>query len=279
MALCTSRQALALCQTFASLASRTWHDLRDALTLRCALGEESITDYLLLELKRSHPHEVVVTKFTRAREGRVTGADWEWWFRSSGHWFGMLVQAKKLDGVRLKYPEIGYKNTSGRSQIDLLLEHASKQSVYPIYCFYNYWNITSCPATSLRCIPPRVEYLGCTIADAYSVKHLIESSKTDLLSILRISLPWTCLVCFPRVAAARGRLPYRVHRVVRILKRLGAERLNTVAGVPAVTEQPPPYVVRSFEMRNEFNGEVEAERVDAPAGIRGIVILSEPEER
>ncbi len=81
-----------ICRAFAFAAAQTWSELRDFSEIE----EPSITDYRLLDLKRMCPDEVQVIKFGKSRESK-NGADWEWWFGSGDEWFGMRVQAKKLN--------------------------------------------------------------------------------------------------------------------------------------------------------------------------------------
>ena len=59
-------------------------------------GEETITEDLLLNVKKAHPSEVIEYQFNK-REKSFTGADWEWWLTDGRLWFGLLIQAKRLD--------------------------------------------------------------------------------------------------------------------------------------------------------------------------------------
>ncbi|WP_041273436.1 hypothetical protein [Desulforapulum autotrophicum] len=63
-----------------------WNRLREARTLGYQLGEESITDFLILNLKKNGGKKFFINSFTRHAES-LNGADWEWWFTgSSGMW-------------------------------------------------------------------------------------------------------------------------------------------------------------------------------------------------
>jgi Holliday junction resolvase len=55
------------------------------------MGEETITELLLLELKRRHENEIKIVPFNRRQEAR-NGADWAWSFEGK-QWLGMRVQA------------------------------------------------------------------------------------------------------------------------------------------------------------------------------------------
>ncbi len=49
---------MTLASTLESLSVDTWERLRDARTLNILFGEETITDILLLDLKRASSHAV-----------------------------------------------------------------------------------------------------------------------------------------------------------------------------------------------------------------------------
>lgn len=67
---------MTLCETFRRQAFWTWEQLARARALRVHLGEESLTDFNLLEIRSRHSDEVVTKTFTKAQEG-ILGADWE----------------------------------------------------------------------------------------------------------------------------------------------------------------------------------------------------------
>ena len=88
---------MTLCKTFKRRSLSTWNLLSKGRRIGTQLLEETLTDINLLELKLSHPSEVITTTFTKPKEG-TTGADWEWWFTgSSGYWLGFRVQAKIIE--------------------------------------------------------------------------------------------------------------------------------------------------------------------------------------
>src|ERR1041384_2843347 len=109
------------------------------------LQEESITDYLLLDLVRAHPQEVVVKQFNKVKEGGKIGADWLWWFVGGGVGYGMRVQAKRMSRKGLGYDGLDRNaGKTGIKQIDLLIQDAAAQNppLYPMYCFYNHWDLS-----------------------------------------------------------------------------------------------------------------------------------------
>ena len=60
------------------LSVDTWERLRDAKTFDVRFGEETITDLLLLDLKRKAFQTTSVIQTSKYEE-KNTGTDWEWW--------------------------------------------------------------------------------------------------------------------------------------------------------------------------------------------------------
>lgn len=89
-------------------------------------GEEFLTNLLL---DTAEP-VVRYVEFNRRQEG-VVGADWLWWFvEDDGTSFGLLVQAKKLNGaVGAWTVDLGYPDGTRRQMISLL--QASDRLVVP----------------------------------------------------------------------------------------------------------------------------------------------------
>jgi hypothetical protein len=86
----------ALCHTFGIESEKIWTDLGNAILGGVSRGEETITEDLLLNVMNAHPSEVIHYQFNK-REETFTGADWEWWLTDGRLWYGLLIQAKRLD--------------------------------------------------------------------------------------------------------------------------------------------------------------------------------------
>lgn len=69
------------------------------------IGEDTITDILLLELSKKLPHEILTIKFSKGFEARE-GVDWEWWILSAGGIVGIRIQAKKLHYINGRYCQL-----------------------------------------------------------------------------------------------------------------------------------------------------------------------------
>lgn len=265
---CSQIARNALCQTFVRLSKRTWRDIRDSQPI--GIGEESITDYLLLHLLRHHQYEVQINKFSKFKEGRTTGADWEWWLVKNDHGFPMRIQAKRIDSDSLEYPGLYKKAPDGtKLQSDLLIDDAQREDCYPLYCFYNYWPRTpsgmdwNCNAYNFE-----RDLLGCAIGDAYKVNKQIRVKSVHLMDIARFCFPWHCLVCcegFTKMG--NPSLPERARRLI--------EANSLDAGtVPRIREIP--HYVRTLQTRREGSmHQMSAEELEFRGNVDGIMIIRE----
>lgn len=100
-----------------------------------AVGEESLTDWLLYEMADRLPF-VYYLKFTRRQEARESGADWEWWFVGRKLSLCLRIQAKKLSGETDHYPSLAYTNAYGL-QIERLIESANAANSLPFFILYH----------------------------------------------------------------------------------------------------------------------------------------------
>jgi hypothetical protein len=194
-----------LCKISKNISSQIWRDIRDSEKFGVNIGEESITDNLLLKIARCREVDIAVYKFSKKEEARQ-GADWQWFFSSSSgnKHFGMRVQAKRIDVHSLSYRYIDHeiKDGSGRKhlQVDLLIEDAKrnpKYKLYPLYFFFNYWNDRSISRRlSNRCNTRVGGSLGWTFASAQDVRPLAIARKKQLdPDLLEVSYPIRCLFC------------------------------------------------------------------------------------
>jgi hypothetical protein len=234
-----------ICRAFAFACAQTWSELRDF----GELGEESITDYRILELRRMCPDEVKVIKFNRPREAR-TGADWEWWFGAANKWFGMRVQAKRLDCASLAYEYLDHKiGKTGVLQVDRLIADALSRNLYAMYCFYNYWDRGNyIPEWPCGTFGPRLELWGASIADAIKVQQKIGANSKELSDIEPISMPLLCLAC------CRGHsddpsatLPHRARGIA--LRLSGTSNI-----VPQLVDRLPGYVTQDSLAQVDIQG-------------------------
>ncbi len=184
-----------------ALSVDTWERLRDSRPLQIRFGEETITDLLLLDLKRKNPPRTRIIQTPKSKE-KDQGTDWEWWIGSPRvKWLRFAVQAKKLDLKTFRYSAFAHKVGSDL-QIDLLERYATRNRAIPLYCLYNF---AKAPATvnAWRCCQAFDEpQLACTVTPADIVRHAINHRGCRSFQWLHKqpqTLPWRCLARCPRV--------------------------------------------------------------------------------
>ena len=180
---------IALLHTLLELGHSTSQNLEFAHSpdVKVSYGEETITETNLLEIRRRHARKVTLLTFSKSQESKNTGADWEWHIIGRVYTLKMRVQAKRIHkagGVgNLKQMAKGAK----KPQIDLLIEDAKANNLFPAYCFYcaepqrSYW--------IKRTEKEETEALetGCLIADAETVKS---KAPKKLNEIENDTVPW-----------------------------------------------------------------------------------------
>lgn len=141
-------------------------------------GEETITEFNLLEIMRHHQKFVHLLTFNKSEEG-ANGADWEWHIIGRRYTFKMRVQAKRIgidDILKIKY----------KQQRELLIERATDDKIKAVYCIYSkdcqreFWNES-------RSLPGYKSFqAGCLLADADDVPDTV----TKLGDIEKKCIPW-----------------------------------------------------------------------------------------
>jgi hypothetical protein len=198
--------------TLEALARITWTNIADGRRLGVGMGEVGITDQNMLTLVREHP-SLLVRKYSGYEEAR-TGADWEWWLRTSDGWICLVFQAKVLN-VNGRYPGITKRQADGEPQINLLLRNCLVRSerlqgtVWPLYCFYNSWQggwpegVQRYDGTDLyEPSNDELQLYGCAAANGWSVRQILADSghshgRTLRNSYLPVSRPWSMILSDP----------------------------------------------------------------------------------
>ena len=225
-------------------------------------GEETITEDLLPNVKKAHPYEVIEYQFNK-REESFTGADWEWWLTDGRLWFGLLIQAKRLDPNSHKYPEIKRRVGKGkRRQVDVLIEQARLKGIDPLYFFYNY-SSGSPSAFTWNCgtTPYDLQQLGCTVAHAEMVRRMLAQGGAGLPKLSPVSYPLRCLVCCPVLADPDDSLPGCAHGIAKRLRIIAEdgviaeEKGDVLHHGPRPLPQPPAYVRRLLDAAPDDRGQ------------------------
>lgn len=256
------------CSTFQSLAIRTWWRMYNNFNTPISLREDAITSLNLQDIYNLLQKDIRVIDFSPKVESNITGADWEWWFLSKSGVFGAAVQAKKLD-KKQKY-DVGYIPPSNKyPQIERLLDYSIKNSISPMYCFYN-WFPTMPSGVNWPCksFPQSDDLWGCAVADAWSVYthhlHGVYSANT----YLGFSEPWHCMTC---CQPAGNNISDRAFNVVNRLISRGMDSAPDVYPTtykqkdiprPQIHKSLPDRVIKMIQMDGSENTEYLADEFD-----------------
>lgn len=184
---------------FEHLAQQTWAVLESSTRLRSSIGEDSITDFLALQIAAANFPHISVRRIDRLQEAKW-GFDWEWWIpMRHARWIRFSVQAKKLDTAKNRYVSLRHP-VNGRFQIDILEQFAKANRTIPLYCFYNWANVQDFDPFWHCGLPLTRSQLGCTIAPLSVVRPLHTKGNTRSFETLHSDpdvLPWRCLFHHP----------------------------------------------------------------------------------
>lgn len=230
-----------LCEITRKQASWVWNSLRTARVHGLKIGEESITDFLVLQLKKQAKGTYFIESFTRPEE-KTTGADWELWLTGpSRRWLGLRVQAKVISIDATRYPQLHYRRKDGTYQVDQLVRDATKHRATPLYCLYSYWKGSEAGRIKWPCgtFKRNSRLFGASwmaVRDVRSLKAL----RTDLLKRVAPTLaPFHCLFCCH--GTERDDLPSRAHAFLGELGHVGDR-------APRLLNEPPYYVSQLFQL-------------------------------
>ena len=190
------------------IARDTWGRLKQSRKLRTRLGEETLTDLLVLDFVRLMDCRARLFQSTKIQESK-RGTDLEIRIHAGGNRaVAFALQAKKLNRDE-RY--IGFKatvNSRKSLQLQILEDYAESVRAVPLYLLYNYvcrdelgryWNCNGCP-------DGEVEQLGCTVVPT----RIIQSagckrgrSNFDWIHKSNLALPWRCLFNCPHQCTLR----------------------------------------------------------------------------
>ena len=180
------------------IAADTWERLKLSRGLNVRLGEETLTDLLVLDFVRFMPSHFKIFQFDKVKESEL-GADIEVRIHDVGSNAAILaVQAKKLHRPMRPSHIGGYYRLDARakSQMERLEEYSQGVGAIPIYLLYNY--VASCDVNRYWhcCQNPNKRQLGCTIVPSWNVRKAFDDSKWKNFEWIHKScdaLPWRCL--------------------------------------------------------------------------------------
>lgn len=179
------------------IASDTWRRLGQADLLGARLGEETLTDLLVLDmLPHQRTNAFSIHHPTKQKESLI-GADLLLCIRyACGAGRRLALQAKKLYPTG-RYDALTHKDASGAHQIDLLDRFARRWGAVPAYLLYNHVNPLP-PSTSYWqcCRPHKAEQLGCTLVPTWSIRQAMRSRSGRTFRAIHArepNRPWRCV--------------------------------------------------------------------------------------
>ena len=277
-----------LCNDFQDVAVKTWNLMGNAHNNNFSIGEETITDVNLLELKMRQPNLLYTKKYSRQAEGR-NGADWVWVIVGrNGNTFLLYVQAKKLFLPSFEYKSLLHDPAHPTEQLDKLIFnkyfYPLGMPIYPIYVFYNY--LPDYPARiNCNCsnnIP--IQLTGCSYADAFSIRPELSSLHKHFNDYVNYQYSWSCLVCCGEIG---GNTKINSDLATRIFNRVvDQDKFNESEAKKIEVKDREPFNANSFLMKQPppfVNQIISGKGLDynpfRELGVENIFILKEFEEK
>lgn len=197
------------------IAADTWERLKLSRELRTRLGEETLTDLVVLDFVRLMGCRARLFQSTKIQESK-RGTDLEIRIHAGGNRaIAFALQAKKLNRDE-RY--IGFKatvNSRKSLQLQMLEKYAESVRAVPLYLLYNYvcrddlgsyWNCRGCPDED-------VEQLGCTVVPSRIIQRAgckRGRSNFDWIHKSNLALPWRCLFNCPHQCTLRCDSEYNI---------------------------------------------------------------------
>jgi len=186
------------------IAHRTWFLLKLSQRPDVRLGEETLTDFLVINLLLNPYNAVRVLPVMKPEEAN-NGADLLICVhKGDGLAYEYAVQAKKL------YPNSRYGQYNSlnkklgknkRPQIDILEEYAAKSKAVPLYLLYNYVSdpINRCPCWHCCRKAHDETQLGCTLVPSWHIRDVIAYHQNFRHAHENsAALPWRCAFDCPK---------------------------------------------------------------------------------
>lgn len=212
------------------VAQRTWNWLAQGYALGARLGEETLTDLLMLDMlphQRSRAFRLYSP--TKAQEAQC-GADLLLVVRyPTGRWARFVIQAKKL------YPDDVYRTLNSGSrcltQLTRLEQCARLFHALPLYLLYNHASPEHSDKGFWHCpLPFQPDQLGCTLLPSRRIRQAVHQPARTfaLLNGVPEAKPWRCIF----------HCPVSEHWI----HQMGTGALAPLDGQAADSMQPtPPY--------------------------------------
>lgn len=185
------------------IAEDTWDRLEQSKIHNVRLGEETLTELLVLDFARHAPKGIKLYQTSKSEEAR-TGTDLEVLVETGGNeYIAFVIQAKKLYSSG-RYSHLNAKVSGTNTyQIDILQEYSRRSRTIPLYLLYNFVEgveeaceyepeIPRCFCQTIE----SVKYLGCTLVPIWQIRQAINTPgcrNFDSIHNLSSVFPWHCL--------------------------------------------------------------------------------------
>lgn len=188
---------------YEQLAAGTWQRLAQASHFNVRLGEETLTDLLVLEwalgaLSSSAP--IQLYQPTKSEEA-VRGTDIEMRVHV-GYGFAVVaaIQAKKLNRSTARYDSLNALTGSTKSrQIDVLEAYARQTHATPLYLLYNHVTVFHGPSVWHCGFPLDPPQLGCTVVPPARIREVLARPRGRRtfrhIHSFPDAMPWRCIEC------------------------------------------------------------------------------------
>lgn len=179
------------------IASDTWHRLGKADVLGARLGEETLTDLLVLDmLPHRRMNAFSINRLTKQKES-LFGADLLLWIRyPCGSGRRLALQAKKLYSTG-RYDALTHRGASGACQIDVLDQFARWWGAVPAYLLYNHVDPLPSRTQYWHCCRTHdAEQLGCTLVPTWRIRQamMLRGGRTfPAVHSDPANRPWRCV--------------------------------------------------------------------------------------
>lgn len=193
--------------TAEKIAHRTWFLLELSRQPGVRLGEETLTDFLVINLFLNPYNAVRVLPVMKPDEAN-NGADLIVCVHRGGGWaHEYVVQAKKLypNNRYGQYNSLNKKSGKNkRPQIGILEQYATESNAVPLYLLYNHVNdpINRCHPCWHCCRDHDEAQLGCTLVPSWHIRDVIECPGKHQnfrdVHLNDAALPWRCAFDCPK---------------------------------------------------------------------------------
>ena len=192
------------------IAESTWHRLGASRDLRVRLGEETLTDLLVLDFSMSVPrHKIKFIQTTKNDEAKQ-GTDLVVYVRRDANKADIYaVQAKRLCVTR-RYDSLNHRSSNGH-QINVLEDYAGESKAIPLYLLFNHVDDKDLKSDYWHCCQQTRDkrQFGCTLVPSWRIRNAISMRGCRTFNYIHsdsAALPWRCAFACPNNPTAWGRI-------------------------------------------------------------------------